>query len=475
MRKFSSQCCIGNEWIAAASKKTYDIKNPATGEVLATVPYCSAEEANMAIDSAYNAFQKYKKTTGQSRAVFLRTWCDKVLSNKEALATMMTYECGKPYNESLGEITYSCDYMMWFAGEAERIYGDIIPSARAEIRQMVIRHPVGVVAAITPWNFPAAMLMRKVSAAIAAGCTVVAKPADSTALTAMALMELAIESGMPAGVLNIIVGDSPAIGTAFCESPKVSKITFTGSTAVGRKLQGQSIGKRVTMELGGNAPFVVFEDADMDKTITGAMSSKFRNAGQTCVCANRFIVHRQVVDTFIGKLKDEVAKLKVGNGINDGINIGPLINDAAVKKARKLVDAAITSGAKMVYCHEGVPTTGSFCPPMILKDVAPTSPIWSEEIFGPVVTITPFDTEEEALHLANDTEHGLAAYVFSQDIGRCFRMMEGLQYGMVGVNEGVISSVSAPFGGVKASGMGREGSMYGTDDYTEMKYCCLRI
>jgi len=476
MRQFSQKFLIANTWHSVTSSgKTYEVRNPANNAIIAQVPYCGPEETKKAIDSAFEAFQCSRKSTGASRAQFLRAWGANVLKNKDDLARMITEECGKPLTEALGEVLYSYDYIMWFSGEAERIYGDVIPSARSDTRQIVLRSPVGVVAAITPWNFPAAMLIRKAAAAIAAGCTIVAKPAENTPLTAFAFAELAMDSGMPPGVINLVVGDAASIGQVMCTSPKVSKLTFTGSTATGLLLQRQALGKRVTMELGGNAPFIVFDDADLDAAVTGAIGTKFRNGGQTCVCANRFLIQENVHDAFVAKLTERVKTLKIGEGTLAGINLGPLINAAAVTKVRGLVDAAAMAGAQIVYKAEGVPTTGCFFPPMILQGITPANPIWRSEIFGPVVAVAKFKTEEEALHMANDTEHGLAAYLFSRDIMRCYRMMEGLQFGMVGVNEGAISSVSSPFGGVKASGVGREGSMYGTDDYTDIKYCCLKV
>ncbi len=467
-----SACYINGQWVNADSGKTLPVTNPATGEQLLTVPDCSAAETRQAIAAADVALPAWRALTAVRRGKILRRWADLMLDNQEDLALIMTAEQGKPLAEAKGEIIYAASFLEWFAEEGRRAYGDIIPSPVATSRMLVIKQPVGVCAAITPWNFPSAMLTRKLGPAMAAGCTMVCKPAEQTPLSALALAVLAEEAGVPAGVFNIVTGDPVAIGGELTSSPIVRKLSFTGSTEVGRLLMQQCAPtlKKLSMELGGNAPFIVFDDADVDAAVEGAMASKYRNAGQTCVCANRFLVQSGIYDTFAEKLAVKVTSLKVGNGLEAGVTQGPLIDEAAICKVEELVADAVTQGAQVIGGGGRHELGGTFYKPTVLTHVLPSMRVAKEEIFGPVAPLFKFDTEEQAIHMANDTDYGLAAYFYARDIGRIWRVSEALEYGMVGANTGMVSTEVAPFGGVKHSGFGREGSKYGIDEYMELKY-----
>ena len=468
-------CLIGGMWIAADTGGSEEVRSPANGMLVATVPTCGSAETGRAIDAAAAALPAWAARTAEERARVLRRWFELCMAAQEDLARIMTLEQGKPLSEARGEIAYGSSFLEWFAEEARRVYGDLIPAPLPGRRIMVLKQPVGVVGAITPWNFPNAMITRKAGAALAAGCTMVLKPAPATPLSALALGLLAEEAGLPPGVLNIVTGDAAAIGSMLTASPVVRKISFTGSTDVGRLLLRQSAGtvKKMSMELGGNAPLIVFDDADLDLAVAGAMASKFRNAGQTCVCANRIFVQDGIYDAFSARLKAAVEALKVGNGLDDGVTVGPLINRAALEKVESHVADALARGAQVLTggsCHA---LGGFFFQPTILTEVDPGSRLMSEETFGPVAPILRFHEEAEAVRRANDTESGLAAYVFTRDLARSWRVMEALEFGIVGLNEGIISTAVAPFGGVKQSGLGREGSKYGIEDYLETKYVCL--
>ena len=467
-----SQCYINGQWVAANSGKTLTIHNPANGEQIAQVPACGAEETRQAIVAAEAAWPAWRALTAVQRGRILRRWADLMLANQDDLALIMTAEQGKPLAEAKGEIAYAASFLEWFAEEGRRAYGDIIPSPVASSRMLVIKQPVGVCAAITPWNFPSAMLTRKLGPAMAAGCTMVCKPAEQTPLSALALAVLGAEAGVPAGVFNIITGDPVAIGGELTASPVVRKLSFTGSTEVGKLLMQQCAPtlKKLSMELGGNAPFIVFDDADVDAAVEGAMASKYRNAGQTCVCANRFLVQAGIYDTFAAKLAAKVTRLQVGNGLEAGINQGPLIDEAALNKVEALVADAVKGGATVVGGGSRHELGGTFYKPTVLTNVLPTMRVAKEEIFGPVAPLFKFHEEAEAIQMANDTEYGLAAYFYARDMGRIWRVSEALEYGMVGVNTGMVSTEVAPFGGVKHSGFGREGSRYGIDEYMELKY-----
>ncbi len=467
-----SQCYINGQWVAANSGKTLTIHNPANGEQIAQVPACGAEETRQAIAAAEAAWPAWRALTAVQRGRILRRWADLMLANQDDLALIMTAEQGKPLAEAKGEIAYAASFLEWFAEEGRRAYGDIIPSPVASSRMLVIKQPVGVCAAITPWNFPSAMLTRKLGPAMAAGCTMVCKPAEQTPLSALALAVLGAEAGVPAGVFNIITGDPVAIGGELTASPVVRKLSFTGSTEVGKLLMQQCAPtlKKLSMELGGNAPFIVFDDADVDAAVEGAMASKYRNAGQTCVCANRFLVQAGIYDTFAAKLAAKVTRLQVGNGLEAGINQGPLIDEAALNKVEELVADAVKGGATVVGGGSRHELGGTFYKPTVLTNVLPTMRVAKEEIFGPVAPLFKFHEEAEAIQMANDTEYGLAAYFYARDMGRIWRVSEALEYGMVGVNTGMVSTEVAPFGGVKHSGFGREGSRYGIDEYMELKY-----
>ncbi|RED49833.1 succinate semialdehyde dehydrogenase /glutarate-semialdehyde dehydrogenase [Aestuariispira insulae] len=467
---------IDGKWVDSDSGATFAVVNPATGETIAEVAKCGQAETRRAIEAAEKAQKSWAAKTAKERSAVLRKWFDLMIAHQEDLATIMTVEQGKPLAESRGEIMYAASFLEWFAEEGKRLYGDTIPTHRGDTRLVTIKQPIGVTAAITPWNFPSAMITRKAGPALASGCTQVLKPAEATPLSALALVELAERAGVPAGVLSVVTGDrddSQAIGHEMTTSHIVRKISFTGSTAVGKLLMQQAAGtvKKVGMELGGNAPFIVFDDADLDKAIEGAIACKFRNAGQTCVCANRILVQDGIFDAFSARLAEAVDSFKVGNGMEDGVVIGPLINDSAVSKVHRLVKAAKASGAKAIAGGEKM--DGNFYDPTLLVDVTRDMDIANEEIFGPVATLMRFSTEEEAIDIANDTPFGLAAYFYSRDIGRCWRVSEGLEYGMVGVNSGILSTELAPFGGVKESGIGREGSYQGIEDWVEVKYLCM--
>ena len=466
--------CNG-EWIVSDSGETLAVTNPASGEILTEVARCSGVETARMITAAETAQRCWATSTGKERSALLRRWYELILANADDLAALLTAEQGKPLAEARGEIIYGANYIEWFAEEAKRRYGDVIPEPSADKRILAIKQPVGVVAAITPWNFPNAMLTRKIAPAIAAGCAVVCKPANATPLSALALGLLAERAGFPPGLLNIVTGDTSAIGAELTSNPVVRKLTFTGSTPVSTRLMAQcaSTVKRTSMELGGNAPFIVFNDADIEAAVAGAMVSKYRNAGQTCVCANRFLVQAEVFDQFAARFAEEVAKLKLGNGADAGVEIGPLINEGAANDVCALIDDAVAQGGKVVIGGGRVDRDGPFVEPTIVAGMATSARLFKEEIFGPVAPLFKFETEAEAIAMANDTEFGLAAYFYSRDIGRVWRVAEQLEYGIVGINEGLISNEMAPFGGVKESGQGREGSKYGLDDYQEIKYLCM--
>jgi succinate-semialdehyde dehydrogenase/glutarate-semialdehyde dehydrogenase len=465
---------INGQWAAAESGKTFPVLNPANGDELARVADCNAAETQRAIAAAEAALPEWRAKTATARAATLRRWHDLILENTDDLALLMTLEQGKPLAESKGEVRYGASFIEWFAEEGKRAYGDIIPPHQPGVRLLVTKQPVGVVAAITPWNFPNAMITRKVAPALAAGCTVVLKPSEETPLSALALAELAARAGFPAGVLNIVTGtDAPAIGKALTDSHLVRKLSFTGSTAVGKLLMQQCAGtvKKVSLELGGNAPFIVFDDADLDAAVEGALASKYRNAGQTCVCANRIFVQSAVYEQFLEKFAAAAQKQKVGPGTEHGVSIGPLINEKALAKVQRLVSNATQKGARVLT--GGHTMQGTFYEPTVLADVGPGMDIMHEEIFGPVAPVTRFESEQGAIALANDTPYGLAAYFYGRDIGRVFRVAEALDYGMVGVNTGLVATTVAPFGGMKESGIGREGSKYGLEEFMETKYICV--
>ncbi|MYA09766.1 MAG: NAD-dependent succinate-semialdehyde dehydrogenase [Holophagales bacterium] len=469
------QAYIDGQWVDADSGETFAVENPATGEVLAEVACCGGAETSRAIEAAGRAFEQWRHTTAKERAALLRRWFDLMMEAQEDLAQMMTAEQGKPLFEARGEIAYGASYVEWFAEEAKRVYGDTIPQPANDKRVVTIKQPVGVVACITPWNFPNAMLARKIAPALAAGCTVVCKPANETPLSANALAELAERAGIPAGVINILCGQTEEIGRELTSNPTVRKLTFTGSTAVGKLLMSQCAGtmKRMSMELGGNAPFIVFDDADLDAAVAGAMICKFRNAGQTCVCANRILVQEGVYDEFAERLAAAVAGIKMGDGTEDGVTVGPLISTEAVANVTSRVTDAVDRGAT-VEIGGGQSDLGEcFVQPTILTNVTDDMRVFREEIFGPIAPLMKFSTEEEAIAMANDTEFGLASYFYARDVGRIWRVSEALEYGIVGINEGIISNEMAPFGGMKESGHGREGSKYGLDDYLEIKYMCI--
>ncbi|WP_374246958.1 NAD-dependent succinate-semialdehyde dehydrogenase [Zoogloea sp.] len=468
-------CYIDGAWVAADSGETLAVTNPATGETVARVPRCGAAETERAIAAADQALKTWRDTTAAERARILRRWFDLLMSHQDDLGRLMTAEQGKPLAEAKGEIAYAAAYVEWFAEEARRAYGEVVPSPFKDRQIVVTREPVGVCAAITPWNFPSAMITRKVAPALAAGCTIVLKPAEQTPLSALALAELAERAGVPAGVFSVVTGEASAIGGAMTASPIVRKLTFTGSTPVGRLLMAQCAGtvKKLSLELGGNAPFIVFDDADVDAAVAGAIASKYRNAGQTCVCSNRFLVQDGIYDTFAARLAEAVAGLKVGNGLEEGVTQGPLIDDAAIAKVEALVADALTKGARAVCGGRRHALGRTWYEPTVLADVSPAMAVARAEIFGPVAPLFRFTTEAEAIRLANDTEFGLAAYFYSKDHARVWRVSRQLEYGMVGINTGLISTEVAPFGGVKQSGIGREGSRHGLDEYLETKYLAL--
>ncbi|MEQ9563108.1 MAG: NAD-dependent succinate-semialdehyde dehydrogenase [Woeseiaceae bacterium] len=466
---------VNGKWIDSDTGATYPVNNPATGELLADCASCGTAETRRAIEAAEAAMPAWRKRSAKDRANILRKWFNLMMENQEDLARIMTAEQGKPLAESRGEIAYGASYIEWFAEEGKRIYGDTIPQPSNDKRIVVIKQPVGVVACITPWNFPNAMLTRKIAPALAAGCTVVCKPANATPLSAFAFAVLAEQAGVPAGVINIVTGKTNEIGEEMTSNPIVRKLTFTGSTPVGKMLMAacSKTVKRTSMELGGNAPFIVFDDADLDEAVKGAIICKFRNAGQTCVCANRILVQEGVFDEFTKKFMAATASLKLGNGMDDGVNLGPLISEKAANDVISFIEDAVSNGAKLVAGGGRASLGACFVQPTILTDVNDSMRVFREEIFGPVAPLFKFKTEEEAIAMANDTEFGLASYFYSRDIGRIWRVSEGLDYGIVGINEGIISNEMAPFGGVKESGQGREGSKYGLDDYLEIKYMCM--
>ncbi|MDU9049699.1 MAG: NAD-dependent succinate-semialdehyde dehydrogenase [Candidatus Electrothrix sp. Rat3] len=471
-----SRCFIGGNWVSSGNEKSIAVHNPANGELVGSVPYLGREETLLAIKVAEAAWPAWRSKTGHERSRLIRRWYDLIIENQEDLASIMTAEQGKPLAESRGEILYAASFVEWFAEEAKRVYGDTIPMAQPGKRIIVLKQPVGVCAAITPWNFPSAMITRKAAPALAAGCPVVVKPAAQTPLSALALAKLAEEAGIPPGIFNVLTGSAAEIGGALTESSAVRKLSFTGSTEIGKMLMRQCADtvKKISLELGGHAPFIVFDDADLDEAVTNAVASKYRNSGQTCVCANRFIVQEGVYDAFAEKLVQAVQEqLKVGNGFDEGVNQGPLIDLNAIQKVEQQIKDALAKGARLGSGGKRVGETGFFFEPTILLDVTTEMQIAYEETFGPVAPLFSFSTEEEAVALANDTPYGLASYFFSKDIGRCWRVSEALEYGMVGVNTGIMSTESAPFGGIKESGIGREGSKYGIDEYLEQKYLCL--
>jgi succinate-semialdehyde dehydrogenase/glutarate-semialdehyde dehydrogenase len=468
---------IDGEWRHADDRATLEVRDPSNGESLGQVPRMGAAETRRAIEAANAAWPAWRATTAKERAAIMRRWYDLMMEHADDLALILTTEQGKPLAEAKGEIGYAASFIEWFAEEGKRVAGDTLATPAADKRIVVTKEPIGVCAAITPWNFPAAMITRKVGPALAAGCPIVVKPAEATPFTALALAVLAERAGVPKGVLSIVTGDPKAIGGEMTSNPIVRKLSFTGSTAIGRLLMAQSAPtvKKVTLELGGNAPFIVFEDADLDAAVQGAIASKYRNSGQTCVCTNRFYVHERVYDAFARKMADAVAGLKVGRGTESGVALGPLINDAAVRKVESHIDDALAKGASVAAGGKRHALGHGFFEPTVLTGVTPDMLIAKEETFGPLAPLFRFSTDEEVVRLANDTEFGLAAYFYSRDIGRVWRVAEALEYGMVGINTGLISNEVAPFGGVKQSGLGREGSHYGIDDYLVIKYLCIAV
>lgn len=468
-------CLVGGEWIGADNNGFDDVTNPADGSVIGRIPRLGEAEALRAIDAAEEALPAWQALTAKARGALLRRWHDLLLEHQEDLAALMTAEQGKPLAEARGEIGFAASFFEWFAEEGRRTYGDVIPTPQSGRRLLVVKQPVGVCAAITPWNFPAAMIARKAGPALAAGCTIVIKPAGQTPYSALAMAELAMRAGIPAGVVNVVTGEARAIGKAMTESPKVRKLSFTGSTAIGKMLLKQSADtvKKVSMELGGNAPFIVFDDADLDKAIEGVMQAKFRNAGQTCVCANRIFVQAGIHDAFAERLAEEVAKLKVGPGNEEGNDVGPMIDASAADKVLEQLEDAIAKGGQLLI--GGQRQNGNFLTPAVITGATPQMACFGEETFGPLAPVFRFDSESEVLALANATEYGLAAYCYTRDLGRAWRMSEALEYGMVGINNGHVSTCEAPFGGIKQSGLGREGSYLGIEDYLETKYINMAI
>ncbi|KDE41191.1 MAG: NADP-dependent succinate-semialdehyde dehydrogenase [Nitrincola lacisaponensis] len=477
---FRQQAYINGQWVDADSGKCYAIHNPATGDKLGEVPSMGAAETQRAIDAAEAALPAWRAKTAKERAVILRRWFELMMQHQDDLGRLMTLEQGKPLAEAKGEIAYAASFIEWFAEEGKRIYGETIPGHQPDKRILVLRQPIGVTAAITPWNFPSAMITRKAAPALAAGCTMVLKPAPQTPFSALALVQLAEEAGIPPGVLSVVTAtaeDSIAVGNTLCDSDVVRKLSFTGSTAVGIKLMQQCAPtlKKLSLELGGNAPFIVFDDADLDAAVEGAIISKYRNAGQTCVCANRIYVQKGVYDAFAEKFAAAVKKLNVGNGLEDGVTTGPLIDSNAVKKVKTHLEDALSKGATLTVGGKPHSLGGNFFEPTIVTGATADMLIAREETFGPLAPLFAFEDEDDVIRLANDTEFGLAAYFYARDLGRVWRVAEALEYGMVGINTGVISTEVAPFGGVKSSGLGREGSRHGIEDYLELKYLCINI
>ena len=472
---FREQCLIDGRWVPADEGGALPVRNPATSEQLGTIPNMGAAETRRAIEAAARALPAWGARTAKDRAALLRRWFDLITLNEQDLAILMTAEQGKPLAESKGEIAYAASFIEWFAEEGKRLYGDLIPGHQPDKRIMVLRQPVGVVAAITPWNFPAAMITRKAGPALAAGCTMVLKPATQTPFSALALADLALRAGIPPGVFNVVTGSAAAIGGEMTSNPTVRKLTFTGSTEIGKKLMAQCAGtvKKLSLELGGNAPFIVFEDADLDAAVQGAIASKYRNTGQTCVCANRLLVQEGVYEEFARRLSEAVGKLRVGDGLKGATDQGPLIDSKAVAKVEEHVADAVAKGAKVLAGGKRHALGGTFFEPTILTGVTSQMMVAREETFGPVAPLFKFKTEAEAIAMANATEFGLAAYVYTRDLARSWRVCEAIEYGIVGLNTGIISTEVAPFGGVKESGSGREGSKYGILDYTELKYVCV--
>ena len=469
---------IGGKWLDAANGATHSVVNPATREPIGTVPDMGVAETRQAIEAASQAFPAWAALTAKERAAILRRWYELLMANQEDLATLMTAEQGKPLAEATGEISYGASFIEWFAEEGKRLYGDVIPTHQSDRRLLVLRQPVGVVAAITPWNFPMAMITRKAGPALAAGCTIVIKPASQTPYSALAAAALAARAGVPAGVLNVVTGvDAAAIGAELTANPAVRKVTFTGSTAVGKKLMAQCAGtvKKLTMELGGNAPFIVFEDADLDAAVAGAIASKYRNSGQTCVCANRLLVQAPVYEAFARKLVHAVTQLRVGDGLKGPTDQGPLIDAGALAKVEQHIADAVGKGARIALGGKRHALGGTFFEPTVVTEVTPAMRMAREETFGPIAPLFRFESEQDAIRMANDTEFGLAAYFYTRDLARSWRVSEALEYGMIGLNTGLFSTEVAPFGGVKESGIGREGSRYGILDYTELKFVCVGL
>ncbi len=471
------RCLIGGRWTEADDGATLVVRNPASTAEIARVPACGAAETQNAIAAAEAALPAWRERTAKARAQVLMQWLQLIQQHTEDLAALITAEGGKPLAEARGEVAYGASFVEWFAEEGKRAYGETVPSPAADKRILVIKQPVGVCAAITPWNFPLAMITRKVAPALAAGCTVVVKPAEQTPLTALALARLAEQAGFPAGVFNVITGNPVAIGGALTASPVVKKLSFTGSTEVGRLLMAQSAPtlKKLSLELGGNAPFIVFDDADLDQAVAGAIAAKYRNSGQTCVCANRFLVQAGIYDAFAARLAEQVARLQVGDGSAPGTQQGPLIDADALAKVQAHVADALDKGARLLTGGRPHPRGGNFFEPTVLANVTPAMRVAREETFGPVAPLFRFDTEAEAIQMANATEYGLAAYFYTRDVARAFRVGEALEYGMVGINTGLISNEVSPFGGIKQSGLGREGSRHGLDEYLELKYLCFDL
>jgi succinate-semialdehyde dehydrogenase / glutarate-semialdehyde dehydrogenase len=472
---FRQACYLNGVWVK--TEQTIAVENPANGEMIGTIPSLSVEQVDRAIEQAHQAMAGWSAQTAKERAKILRRWFDLIEANADELARIMTLEQGKPLHEARGEILYAASFIEWFAEEGKRTYGETIPQTVASNRISTIKQPIGVCSAITPWNFPAAMVTRKAAPALAAGCSIVIKPASETPFTALAMAELAHQAGIPAGVLNIVTGDARTLGIPLTQHKLISKFSFTGSTSVGRLLSEQcaSTIKKTSLELGGNAPFIVFEDADIDKAVASAMTAKFRNGGQTCVCVNRFYIHSSVYDEFLDKFRDKVAQLKVGNGLDENTDIGPMISRRAIADISRLTEDALSKGAKQLVLDNDIEEHGNYIQPKILVDIDPSMDIVHHEIFGPIATIIRFDHEEDVIEQANDTIYGLAAYLFSNDIRRVHRVSEKLESGMIGINTGIISNEVAPFGGVKQSGLGKEGSKYGIEDYLTVKYLCVDI
>jgi succinate-semialdehyde dehydrogenase/glutarate-semialdehyde dehydrogenase len=468
-------CFLDGAWVEADTGKVLSVVNPATGETLGTVPGMGAAETRRAIEAAETALPAWRARTAKERSAILRRWFDLMMANQEDLAVIMTAEQGKPLAEARGEIAYAASFIEWFAEEGKRVYGDTIPGHAVDKRIVVLKEPIGVCAAITPWNFPSAMITRKAGPALAAGCTMVVKPASATPFSALALAELGARAGIPKGVFSVVTGSAAAIGGEMTANPIVRKLTFTGSTEIGKELMAQCAAtvKKVSLELGGNAPFIVFDDADLDAAVEGAIASKYRNTGQTCVCTNRLLVQSGVYDAFLERLAAAVAKMAVGNGLAGTFQQGPLINLAAVEKVEEHISDALAKGARLVLGGKRHALGGCFFEPTIMADVTPDMLVAREETFGPLAPVFRFETDEEAIRMANDTEFGLASYFYSRDLRRVWRVAEALEYGMVGINTGLISTEVAPFGGVKESGIGREGSRYGLEEFMEIKYLCL--